>query len=95
MPKGQPRSNPTVVEHQSATKRGREVEAGPHGHTDLSSTRPIASPRYRGNIVGMADKWKTLIVRLTPAQYEKLLRLSVDKDRSMSATVRQLVERAT
>lgn len=43
----------------------------------------------------MAEEWKTLIVRLTPAQYDKLKKLSEDTDRSMSATVRRLVDRAT
>ena len=42
----------------------------------------------------MAEEWKSLVVRLTPAQYAKLKKLSEDKDRSMSATVRQLIERA-
>lgn len=42
----------------------------------------------------MADQWKSLVIRLTPEQYEKLKRLSLERDRSMSATVRQLVERA-
>jgi predicted HicB family RNase H-like nuclease len=47
-------------------------------------------PRYHP---GIAEQWKTFLVRITPEQHAKLERIARDRDRSIAWVIRNLIDR--
>lgn len=60
-------------------------------HRRVSSRRG-AIPRYHA---GIAEQWKTFLVRVTPEQHAKLERIAEQKERSLAWVVRNMIDRVT